>query len=108
MRVYAFIDDVLCGEQISGGELYTDGEWSYVVLVDPEELRPGCGRDGAEIDLILTVEGQPDIDLGTELWHPGGSVERTTVDFTDQYSRRDRCRSRFTAHSLTPPTPARL
>lgn len=88
MRVYAFIDDVLCGEQISGGELYTDGEWSYVVLVDPEELRPGCGRDGAEIELVLTVEGGSDIDLGTEVWHPGGSIERTTVDFTGQIPTR--------------------
>ena len=84
MHVYAFIVDALCGGQISGGELYTDTKWNYLVLVDPEEIRPGCGRDGAEIALILTVDGQPDIDLGTEVWHPGASVERPTIDLAGQ------------------------
>ena len=81
MHIYAFIDDVLCGDSdlgISGHVL------DYLMIVDPEELRPGGGRDGAEINLILTVEGQPDIDLGRQRWQPGPAIELPTFDRTGQ------------------------
>lgn len=88
MYVDAFIGGVLCGGPIYVGLLFEQMVVDYTVVVDPEELRTGCGREGVEVDLIMTVEGQPDVDLGHEVWRPGAFVERPTVDLSGRIPTR--------------------
>ncbi|MBI5283662.1 MAG: hypothetical protein HY874_01070 [Chloroflexi bacterium] len=87
--VKAYVEGVDCGAQIKGTFVPELGEhppgppeWAYDVVVDPVELRAGCGQAGAEVSLRLEVDGQPDIDLGSVPWQTGSTVERPTIDLT--------------------------
>jgi hypothetical protein len=92
MMVIPYIGDTVCGE-----ELYSEatarhhvGYRLYQVVVDPDALVPGCGREGAVVRFVLKVEGHPDVDLGTEVWRPDGETpfERPAVDVTGQVPTR--------------------
>ena len=65
--VQAYIGDVLCGEAVAvaayGG---WDNPW-FTLVVLPEALRPGCGREG---DIVrFTVDGRPALE--TAVWGEG-------------------------------------
>jgi len=67
--VTPYIDGLACGDAVDAGvNLLDHARWAYQVVVGPEELRPGCGHDGASVVLQLQVEGGPNIDLATVPW----------------------------------------
>jgi len=76
--VVPYVGGIVCGEQL---DLYLgpDG-WSYQVAVDPEELKPGCGRPGATVTFRLVTDGQGDGDLGASPWETGSLVQRGAID----------------------------
>ena len=80
LRVVPYVGDTACGRQSNGFQGV--GSVGYHVVVDPEELQPGCGSDGAIVRFVLVSEGNADIDLGTEQWHANDIVERALVDLT--------------------------
>jgi hypothetical protein len=83
MAITPIINGIECGEPVA--PLFNpadDARWSYEVVADSEELRPGCGRDGADVTLRLQIEGQPDIDISTSEWRPLPPVQILTVDLT--------------------------
>lgn len=72
--VRAYVDDVLCGEDptvIARGA----GTATYHVVVEPDALRPGCGRDGVVVSLRLTVEGQAEAEIHHVAWDTRPLVE---------------------------------
>jgi hypothetical protein len=80
-QVVPYIDGVVCGGQQD--PMQGNGQVGYVVVVTPEELKPGCGRDGAIITLRLEVmvAGTPvEIDLQDVTWQPGPIVQLGTID----------------------------
>ena len=80
--VLPYIDGVLCGVDMSamsrGG-----GPVSYHVIVDPAELRGGCGQSGAQVTLRLQVEGGLDAVIDVVPWETGGLVHRPNVMVDD-------------------------
>lgn len=72
-KVVAYIDGTACGED-TVSMIVPDTVLTYQIIVDPEELRPGCGRDG--VDVTLQIEfGTGDVALrsviGTAPWQMG-------------------------------------
>jgi hypothetical protein len=92
MRVVPYIDGRVCGEELFSDAAARDhdGLKLYHVVVDPEELVAGCGREGAVVQFVLQVEGQPDVDLGAESWlpNPEEGFERAEIDVTGQVATR--------------------
>ncbi len=88
LRVVPYVDGVVCGGQVN--PMQGDGEAGYQVVVQPAELRPGCGRDGVVITLRLegkTVDGRPlDIVIDSVAWKPGVPVQRQAVDLAAKLS----------------------
>lgn len=90
MRLLPYIDGTVCGQTVAGGFMPEDDVWWYQVVVDPEKLRPGCGRSGVNVEFRLEVEGQGEIELGTSAWEPLPTVQRPptlqrpALDLTDQ------------------------
>lgn len=78
VKLLAFIDGVLCGEAPVERVLYPS-DIHYAVVVDPAELRPGCGRDEVPVTLLFRAEGYPDVALDTLPWRTG-TVELPAVD----------------------------
>jgi hypothetical protein len=79
--VTPYIDGLACGDAVDAGvNLLDHARWVYQVVVDPEELRGGCGRDGASVVLQLQVEGGPSIDLATAPWQTLPVVQVPNVD----------------------------
>lgn len=73
VEVVPLIGDTVCGRQVS--EMLGEGPtYGYQVVVLPEELKPGCGTDGATVRFEL-VESETDRSiaaaLGTATWRPG-------------------------------------
>lgn len=84
-RVVPYVGDVVCGRQV--GPLQGDGEIGYQIVVDPAELRAGCGRDDALITLRMEGDapgGTVDIVVDTIPWQPGSPVRRAMVDLSTQ------------------------
>lgn len=80
--VKAYIGDVPCSNDLSVPLMGVATEIHYDVTVDPAELRPGCGRDGVEVEFHLEVEGQPDVVFDKAPWSVGFGNERPPVDLT--------------------------
>jgi hypothetical protein len=73
-RVIPFIGDVACGYQLNPwmGEGPT---YSYGVVVYAQELRAGCGTDGAEVTFKLVNESTREVisvAVGGATWHAMG------------------------------------
>lgn len=81
-EVVPYIDGQVCGMQLK--TFFDESTWSYVVVVDPDTITPGCGRDGSEVDFRLAVSGQPDIDLGAEPWKTDRPIEHPTANLAGQ------------------------
>lgn len=79
MRVVPYVGDAVCGEQLTSSRLALD-ESSYTVVVDSEDSRPGCGRPGAVVVFKLSIDGLPEIDLGTEAWKTTSLVNRNDAE----------------------------
>lgn len=80
-RVIPYIDDIVCGGQLN--PMQGNGEVGYEIAVMPEELKPGCGREGAVITLRLELMAAGTsivVDLGQVPWQPGRRVELPAVD----------------------------
>lgn len=80
VQVVPYVGDLVCGAQIDGG-FSGLSEWYYQVVVDPVQLKPGCGQDGAEVVLKL-VEGSGDRTLAVVPWQPGPLVRLPVFDLT--------------------------
>ncbi|TAK68792.1 MAG: hypothetical protein EPO22_02150 [Dehalococcoidia bacterium] len=80
--VRAYVGDVPCSSDLSAPPWGVAPEIHYYVTVDPAELRPGCGRDGVEVEFHLEVEGQPDIVFDRAPWSVGFGNERPLVDLS--------------------------
>jgi hypothetical protein len=80
--VVPYVGEVQCGEMLQGDlSPYVFGEWRYVVVVDSNEKRAGCGRPGANITLRLSVTNGSAVDLGQVAWEPGtDALMLSTVD----------------------------
>lgn len=84
-KLVPYIDGVVCGEgAVPYLSLQDHARWIYHVVVDPDGLRAGCGRDGAFVSLRLQIEGQPDIDIATVPWQPLPAVQVANVDLRSQ------------------------
>jgi hypothetical protein len=73
-RVLPYINGVLCGEQLLAPPLRQGQTPTYQVVVDPENLQPGCGRAGVIVELRLHIEGESDTVLHTSPWRTGSAV----------------------------------
>jgi len=80
LAVVPYVDGIVCGKQLNGFQ--GDGQVGYHVVVDSEELRPGCGRAGVAVTLMLQFKGQPDVVLDVVSWQAGAIVRRPIVDVT--------------------------
>lgn len=86
LLVVAYVGDTVCGRT---GGLRGDGEIaSYQVEVEPEEVSPACGRDGALV--VLRLEGKTaagdafDVVIATAPWQPGPLTRIPDVDLSGQ------------------------
>lgn len=81
LDVVPYVGDVACGEAV---DLYSgaDGLTYYNVAVDPEELKPGCGRAGAEVKFRAEIDGQADVEIAGSTWYTDSLVQRADVDIT--------------------------
>jgi hypothetical protein len=75
------IDGKICGRQVDEHES-AGPDVGYVVLVEPDELAPGCGRHGAQVSFEVvwrywngTITRVRDLP-GAETWAPGELVKR--------------------------------
>jgi hypothetical protein len=85
MLVVPYIAGLACGEAaVPQANPLNHLRWQYLVVVDPEELHPGCGRAGADVTLRLQVEGQADIDVTTVPWQTLPEVDLANVDLSGQ------------------------
>lgn len=84
MSITPLIDGVVCGDPVAPQFNPADVKWSYLVVVDSEELRPGCGHDGAAVSLRLEVQGQAAIDIAAPAWKPLPPIQILTVDLAGQ------------------------
>lgn len=82
-KVLPYIDGKLCGDDLSAMAVF-GGKLTYHVVVDPDELRPGCGRDGADVTLRLQIDGRSDITLSTTQWTTGAAVRLPSVNLSGQ------------------------
>lgn len=81
LTVNAYIGDTACGAELSG-DYFGPTAWSYFVVVDPDALRSGCGRDGTDVAFRLEVNGQSGILIDVLPWIPGVATQLRTVDLT--------------------------
>jgi hypothetical protein len=75
-RVVPYISGVECGVQTN--PMQGNGEVGFQVVVLPEELRPGCGREGVLVTLQLEARvrgAQTVVTLHEVLWQPGPRVQ---------------------------------
>ena len=80
-KVVPYVGDVACGTQVDA--LLGNEEVGYQVVAVPEQLRPGCGREGVVVTLRLegTMDGRAfDTVLATAPWEPGPLTHLATVD----------------------------
>ena len=80
LRVVPYIDGEVCGAQMN--PFQGDGQVGYDVVVQPEELRSGCGREGVDVTFIVQFKDQPDFVLDVVPWQTGPMVKRPLVDLT--------------------------
>ena len=72
------IDGHVCGEQLPWPRGGPSPVVFYEIVVDPVELRPGCGRPGAIVELRVRITS-PDAEtheasLGSVAWQTDGLV----------------------------------
>ena len=85
LRVVPYVGGVPCGQQLNGFQ--GDRKVYYQVVVDPAELRPGCGAGGAQVTLRL--EGALPDGTATEVvidtvgWQAGPKVQRPPADVSN-------------------------
>lgn len=79
-EIVPYVNGIVCGDQLTGGLLFTPGEWSYTVVVDSDALTPGCGRPGVDVALRVRFEGGAEIEIGTLPWEPGHLVRLSPLD----------------------------
>ncbi len=84
--VVAYVGDVVCGQD-RVSRVFLDALLRYHVTVDPDQLRPGCGKGGVEVTLRVRAEGQPDFVLGTALWMADAAAQRPTADLTGRFNK---------------------
>jgi hypothetical protein len=77
--VRPYVGGVLCGADLTSGGLAGQAAHFYVV-VDSEELRPGCGRDGVDVELRLRIADETEIVIDTAPWKQQFGIQRPTVD----------------------------
>lgn len=82
MEVIPLVDGDTCGEMLSSTVQGRGPEWHYYVVVDAEDLAAGCAKEGDTVSFVLRIDGLDEIDLGTEVWSPWASIERSPIDLT--------------------------
>lgn len=85
-RVVPYIDGKVCGAQ--SNPMQGNGQVGYLVVVMPDELQPGCGRDGATINLRLELmlAGRPvEVELQDVQWQPGSIVNLDLIDLSGRF-----------------------
>jgi hypothetical protein len=86
MLAIPYIDGIECGAPTAPWFRITDdARWSYRV-VDADETRVGCGRDGATVTIRLQIAGQADVVLAALPWKPLPPTQVLTVDLTGKIS----------------------
>jgi hypothetical protein len=81
LMVVPYIDNLACGEAAETGmNLVDHARFVYRVLVRPDEVQTGCGRDGASVVLRLQVEGGPTVEFATVPWQTLPVVQVPNVD----------------------------
>ncbi len=85
--IVPYVNDAVCGETLDIG-VVAAGLIYYNVVVDPEELKAGCGRPGAAVTFRALTDDGSRTDAGTSTWHTGGVVERREIEpiLTDEPS----------------------
>ena len=70
------IDGKVCGVELGGGPGPSEGVASFDVVVDSDELTPGCGRAGVIVHFVLR-SGDTVVATAVETatWQPGAVQE---------------------------------
>ena len=82
MHIAPYVGDTRCDGQSHEGIFWSDTRWDYSGIILPDELRPGCGRDGVDVVFHLEVAGQDDIILTTIPWDTGHLTHFPDFDLT--------------------------
>jgi len=88
LMVVPYIDNLACGEAAETGmNLVDHARFLYRVLVRPDEVQNGCGREGVNVVLRLQVEGGPTVELATVPWQTLPVVQLPNVDLRNVVPR---------------------
>lgn len=88
-EILPYIDDVLCGQQLPTAPPRQGQALRWEVVVDPKDLKAGCGRAGAVVELRVSVAGQRTMVLYAIPWNTGTAVApMKTLPRLDATSRR--------------------
>jgi len=79
-KVVPYVEDIECGEQLSGA--VRDGEVAYFVVVDSDELHSGCGQPGSVVRFRAEIDALGGVDLGTETWSTSETLLRQPIDLS--------------------------
>jgi hypothetical protein len=73
--VVPYINVVACGDPQSGAPIFPDNPYRYGALVLSDQMRPGCGHDGAMVSLVMHMDGLQDIVLDTVPWRTSAYMD---------------------------------